>query len=74
MSNLLAIATLSNEIEELKKQIRIQVRLIESLEESMQIAFTERKALANCVDTLQDLILTIRKIKEKEKDEKDENE
>jgi len=38
----------------------------------MQIAYTERQALVNCVDTLQELVLARRKIKEK--DENDENE
>jgi len=56
---------MSSEIEILKQTVARQGKLIESLEESVQIAFQERNKLAITVETLLDMALVLKNIVER---------
>ena len=57
-----------SEIETLKQTVARQAKLIESLEESVQIAFQERNKLAIAVDTLMDMALVLKNVVERLRD------
>ena len=59
---------MSSEIETLKQTVARQAKLIESLEESVQIAFQERNKLAIAVDTLMDMALVLKNVVERLRD------
>ena len=57
-----------SEIETLKQTVARQAKLIESLEESVQIAFQQRNNLATAVDTLMDMALVLKNVVERLRD------